>query len=213
MTILSVAVGHDRVLMIQDTGRFRSEPPHAQRGVTSKIVTLAPLRMIAGGAGQVAALLEWQRYLAAGVAGETLGEISEYAPPLLRQIHRDHGSLLVVLAALDDDGRAGAVLMQAARQFHPERIRRGTLLLIPGTAEEVEPADAAEAPAADDTQPEPGAQDEAPVEPEWVDWVALRLRLLRGVREQVSQRRVPFAEPFTSALLHREGIDFRAIVP
>lgn len=214
MTILSLALGVDRALLVQDSGRFEPKPPHAQLGTASKILTLPHLRMIAGGAGQVAALLEWQRQLTAGVAGADLADLAEHAPPLLRQIHRDRGPLLVVLAALDHEGLAGAVLMQASRQFRPERIRRGTMLLCPDTAEEVEPADAAEAPPPAATpEPEPPEDDEALLEPDFVDWPAIRLKLLRGVRQQIAQRRVPFAPPFTSALLHPEGVDLRQFRP
>lgn len=216
MTILSLALGADRAVLIQDTGRFQPESPHAQVGTASKIVAVPHSRLIAGGAGEVAGLLEWQRQLAAGVAGETLAEIAAHAPGLLRAICRDRWSLTVVVATLDDAGRAGALAMQGAFGYTPERIRRGTVLLLPDTAEEVEPAQAV---AADDTQPEPPAHDDVrpeppshadvPAEPEWVDWPAVRLKLLRGVREQVRQRRIPFAPPFYSALLHPEGIDLR----
>jgi len=200
-------------MLVQDSGRFEPTPPHAQRGTASKIVTLPHLRMVAAGAGSVAALLEWQKALAAGVAGETLAELAEYAPGLLRGLwhDRERPPLTVVVAALDDTGRAGGLLMQAAREFHPEPIRRGTVLLCPDTAAEIETAEPTEP--ADDTQPAPAARDETPAEPEWVDWPALRLKLLRGVREQVSQRRVPLAEPFVSALLHSEGIDLRTFHP
>jgi hypothetical protein len=218
MTILNLAVGSDRVLLIQDSGSFSGEPPHRQTATVSKIAALPERRMLSAGCGSTGMLAKWRQALSVGCVGDCLAEVATYGPPLLRGLWRaSDGPLIVIVAALDDDGRAGGLAMESARNFDAVRITRGRVVLLPDTAEP-EPERSTEPAAEPKAEPtesvEPAQPDDAaPLDDDLADWTALRLRVIRGTRLQIEQRRVPFGPPFTEALLHAAGIDLRRFRP
>jgi hypothetical protein len=216
MTICNVAIGSDRVWIVQDSGRFAVDPPHAQAVSVCKVSPLPQARMIAAGGGAAAVLSEWRKLLMAGFAGETLTDVAQHAPGLLRGLWRDQDmQTLVIVAALASTGRAGGLLLRSSRGFVAERLPPGALVLMPGTADVIAPVEPREPPPAIDapTPADDAAEPDAEPEPESVDWTWLRRRLIAGTRQQIEQRRASFAAPFTSALLHPDGIDLREFRP
>lgn len=216
MTILALGVGTDRVLLLQDSGTFGPAPHHRFNGTVGKIAAHPERRMLSGGCGSTAVCAEWRKVLAAGVAGETLGDIATHAPGLLRELWRSAtGSTTIIVAALDDRGLAGALAMSSGDGFQPYRIPRGHVVLIPDTAElpPERPADPAEGPREPAAETVAESLDDTPRPDVDTDWTLTRRRVIQGARLQIQQRRVPFAPPFTLATLHPEGIDLRRFEP
>lgn len=216
MTILALGVGTDRVLMLQDSGTFGPAPHHRLNGKVGKIAAHPERRMLSGGCGSTAVCAEWRKALGAGIAGETLGDVATYAPGLLRELWREAaGSTTIIVAALDDRGLASALAMSSGDGFQPYRIPRGHVVLIPDTAElpPERPADTADNPREPAAEPAAESVDDTPRPDVDTDWTLTRRRVIHGTRLQLEQRRVPFAPPFTSALLHPDGIDLRPFLP
>lgn len=215
MTVLALALGSDRVLAVQDSGIFERAAPYRHVATTCKFALLPERRMMSASCGSTAVSAEWRKAFTLGVVGDTLADVSAYGPALLRSWWQESaGPSVVIVAALGHDGLAGALAMSSGSGFRTLCIPRGHVVLIPNPADPPpkRPAESDDKPKAE-PPPESAEPDNTPPPDVDADWTWLRRRLVSGIRQQIEQRRVPFAPPFTSALLHRDGIDLREFRP